>query len=239
MKKHIVILLSVFITLMAPIPSYAHEISIIIAKQDFVFYHLDCTVDPILVDDKTLAPLREISEEFHFNVFWDDFDQSIIVSKEEIHIKFWIGNNRAIVNGEELFLHTAPRLLNDKTMIPIRDICEMLNIKVFWKQGVESKAFIWLSEFDLLTEEDIMPNENFYKLDTDIPFYCLNSLGETNRGIKIGDSYERVLALYGMPHQHSHNVLKYYTPYSPNSSDGSTLIFHFQDEKVTSVEIDF
>ncbi len=94
----------------------------------------------------------------------------------------------------------------------------------------------------LLNNEDVQPDGNYSQLQEGIPYYALKNTGATARGIRLGDTYEDVIEKYGTPHSVSHKettILEYYTPYFPNSSSGSTLIFQTENNVVTTVELDY
>lgn len=245
-KLILMIVFAIIVTSTIPINSLSYQddgytINIIIAKENFSFYYLESDVHPVLRDDTTLVPLRHIAEEFQFDVKWNEAEQSITVSKNEKEIKMWLDNNVALVNGDKTILNTSPMLLNERTMIPLRYVCEFFELKVLWKEYSENNAYIWLSQFELLKNDDVIPNDNYYRLDEDVPYYVLSNGGETARGIKIGDSYDTVLKLYGTPHKSADNntYIEYYSPYLPNSSSGCTLIFYFENENVSSIELDY
>ncbi|MDH7577417.1 MAG: copper amine oxidase N-terminal domain-containing protein [Bacillota bacterium] len=57
------------------------------------------------------------------------------------NVKLWIGQNKAVVNGESKTLDTAPMLYEDRTMVPLRFIAESLGANVQWDPA-EQKIMI-------------------------------------------------------------------------------------------------
>lgn len=87
-------------------------------------------IDP--TTNRTLVPLRFISEAFGADVQWDDLTRSVIVKLNDKEIKLQIGNTQASVNGEIVSLDQPPVIKNDRTMVPIRFISESLGADVQW-----------------------------------------------------------------------------------------------------------
>jgi hypothetical protein len=56
-------------------------------------------------------------------------------------VDLWIGKNTASVNGTQTITDAAPRLVNSRTMLPLRFISESLGSEVKW-DGNASKVTI-------------------------------------------------------------------------------------------------
>lgn len=219
------------------------DISIIICKEDMKFSYLQCDIAPFLKGGYTMVQLRPVAETFQFDVLWNEYEKSVTISKDSDCIKLWIGQSEITVNGTKTNLPIQPEISNGMTIIPLRYVCEFLNLNVLWKQYSQTQSFIWLSTLTMLNEQDVIPDENYCSVWEGVPYYTLKSDGTTYRGIKIGDSYKKVIDLYGIPHTvntigNNRKSLEYYTVYFPNSSSGSTLIFDFENENLISVSLD-
>lgn len=93
---------------------------------------------PYVENDRTLVPLRVISEEFGALVSWDDALQEATIEKDGNVVKVAIGAGIASVNGEEKPLDTPAVLFEDSiTMVPIRFISENLGYSVDYVSGLE------------------------------------------------------------------------------------------------------
>lgn len=79
---------------------------------------------PFVENDITLVPLRVITEAFGARVEWKESEKNIILSYDDIEIKLWIGKTEATIGDKKIDLQTAPVIINDKTMVPIRFITE-------------------------------------------------------------------------------------------------------------------
>ena len=89
-------------------------------------------VKPIIKNGRTLAPVRAIAEALGSDVIWNEEAQSVTIVKDDIKIEMTIGNNIAYVNGVEVVLDTAPEIISDRTLVPVRFIAESFNLTVGW-----------------------------------------------------------------------------------------------------------
>ncbi|MBO5454570.1 MAG: N-acetylmuramoyl-L-alanine amidase [Clostridia bacterium] len=91
-------------------------------------------VSPVIVDDRVLVPARSIFEYMGSEVKWNDMAKiaSIIRKNDTIHLI--IDNNVAVVNGQIVELDVPAKIINGRTMIPVRFVSENLNMEVEWDQ---------------------------------------------------------------------------------------------------------
>lgn len=90
---------------------------------------------PYVKNDRTYVSVRFITEALGASVEWLDNTKEVIIRSEEALIKMKIGYNDIIINDKLDVLDTAPEIVNDRTMLPIRVIAEALNCKVEWYSG--------------------------------------------------------------------------------------------------------
>ena len=87
---------------------------------------------PIMQNDRVLVPMRLIFETLGATVEWDEYNQYVKATKEDISITMQIGNNTMVKNGQYITLDTAPILLNGRTLVPVRAVAESLEATVEW-----------------------------------------------------------------------------------------------------------
>ena len=87
---------------------------------------------PILKNDRTLAPLRLIAEALNFEVGWEEREQKVTVSKNNISFDLFINQNYIIKDGQKIATDIAPILWFDTTIVPVRLISELLSCDVEW-----------------------------------------------------------------------------------------------------------
>ncbi len=106
---------------------------------------LDLDVNPIMVNDRILVPVRGICEALGANVKWDNENRKITVNKEDKIIILQVDNKKAIVNGKEIDLDVPAKIINGRTLIPARFVSENLECDINYKQGtaiITSRDFI-------------------------------------------------------------------------------------------------
>lgn len=95
-------------------------------------------MDPIVLDNRVLVPVREVFEKFGGKVSWSDETQSVTLdftntlSKENRKIVLTIGSRTATVDGESIRLDVPAKIINGKTMVPARFIAEQAGFDVQW-----------------------------------------------------------------------------------------------------------
>lgn len=84
-------------------------------------------------NDRTLVPVRFISETFGAKVGWDADNKIVTILSDGIDISMQIGSSSYSVNQAAKEMDTAPIIKNDRTMVPLRAIGEALGKKVFYE----------------------------------------------------------------------------------------------------------
>ncbi|MBR5535529.1 MAG: chitobiase/beta-hexosaminidase C-terminal domain-containing protein, partial [Clostridia bacterium] len=79
---------------------------------------------PVIVNDRTLVPLRAIFEAMGAEVVWDDAAKTVKATREDTTISLAIGSDQLYVNGEAVTIDVPAQIINDRTMIPVRAIAE-------------------------------------------------------------------------------------------------------------------
>jgi hypothetical protein len=87
---------------------------------------------PVIINDRTLVPLRGILESLHADVQWDQANMTVTATQGNTSISLQIGSKQAIKNGKLLELDVAARLVNNRTMVPARFVSEALGAAVKW-----------------------------------------------------------------------------------------------------------
>ena len=87
---------------------------------------------PIIVDGRTLVPLRAIFEELGATVNWDGNTQTVISTKGQTTISMTIGKKEMYKNGKLIILDVVPQLVGGRTLVPVRAVAEGFDCKVDW-----------------------------------------------------------------------------------------------------------
>jgi len=95
---------------------------------------LEFDVNPIIENGRTLVPMRYIFEALGAKVEWIDESQTAIATKAETKIEITVNSTEMIKNGEIITLDVPAKLLNDRTLVPVRAVSEGLGAKVEWDE---------------------------------------------------------------------------------------------------------
>ncbi|QGQ96634.1 hypothetical protein EHS13_18005 [Paenibacillus psychroresistens] len=88
---------------------------------------------PVIIKGTTYITVRPLSEAFKSTVVWDDSDQTVTITNDQTTIICQIDNPIASVNGNEVRLTEPPRLLEHRTIVPLRFIVESLGLTIAWQ----------------------------------------------------------------------------------------------------------
>ncbi len=84
--------------------------------------------------DRILVPLRAIFEALGATVEWEDVTRTAIAVKGDTTVTLAIDSNILCVNDEEIELDMPARLINDRTLVPVRAISEAFDCTVDWNE---------------------------------------------------------------------------------------------------------
>ena len=71
---------------------------------------------PVIVNGRTLLPVRAVVEQMGGAVGWDGESQEVTLKYGDDEIKLTIDRLSAMLNGEEKTLDVAPAVMNDRTL---------------------------------------------------------------------------------------------------------------------------
>ncbi len=127
---------------------------------------------PIIDEGRTLVPMRAIFEAMGATVFWDDSTKTITSYEPvgDVSIVLQINSHKMFVNEEEITLDVAAKIVNDRTLVPVRAIAEGMNSTVEWDG--EARTVL------ITKEEPSMPN----------PWQDFDTLEELNAVIGSGEN---------------------------------------------------
>ena len=128
------------------------EVSVFINSMQVIFPD----AQPIIQEGRTLVPLRAVFEGLGADVYWNDAEQIVCIAKSETKILLKIGEEiffryvcgdfdeilwAAIVSPEYLddmvgvlFFDVAPQIIDERTYIPLRFVCEAMGVDVDWEE---------------------------------------------------------------------------------------------------------
>ena len=89
---------------------------------------------PIILNNRTLVPVREVFETLGGKVDWINAERRVDVTFDNKVISLWIDKTTAKVDDKEITLDVPAKIVNNKTMVPVRFVSEQGNLLVNWDQ---------------------------------------------------------------------------------------------------------
>ncbi|WP_409228173.1 stalk domain-containing protein [Gudongella sp. SC589] len=139
MKKIIlIIILAIMLTYVIPgVPSYTEEGIRLYVNG----HHLSLDQEPVIIDGRTLVPVRRVLTAFGVDIQWDPSDRSVVATFPNTTMELGIDQSLATVNGQEHILEVPPTIIQDRTFVPVRFVAESLGARVTW-DGNEQIVYI-------------------------------------------------------------------------------------------------
>lgn len=146
-----VALLLVFIVSAVPAVSAEPPVSATLNGTEITFDQ-----PPVIIDGRTLVPIRAVCEAMGADVYWEESTRTVFIIKNDTKLLLAIddpylisGNVSSfsslvvmLLNGTYLNadytitkLDVAPQIIGDRTLLPIRAVCEALGATVDWDAG--------------------------------------------------------------------------------------------------------
>lgn len=128
-KRYAVILCLAMLMTMLAVPVFAAEpaASVVIDGKTVSF-----DVAPANENGRLLVPLRAIFEQMGAKVDWDAATQTATAIKGDTKVVIAIGSVEPTVNGKVSKLDVAAKLVDGRTLAPMRFVCEAFGGKVEW-----------------------------------------------------------------------------------------------------------
>lgn len=170
---------------------------------------------PKIEDDRTLVPIRFISEELGAKVTWDEINRTVKIDKDGKSFVLIIDSRLVGYNNGSSYEITdvAPKIINERTFVPLRLVSNALNININWDEAnrsvlidsskpSEEEANFEVNiishtaggTIDGKTELQMISTPTFAKLEGSVKFLLLDS--NTGKGFVIARGNEELLGSY-------------------------------------------
>ncbi|WP_017755227.1 copper amine oxidase N-terminal domain-containing protein [Calidifontibacillus oryziterrae] len=180
---------SIAATTFFQVPDYSQansSIQIVIYEEVYPFKNA-----PIIKNDRTYIPIREVAESLGASVWWNEESNSVGISKDGRDVSFIIGSTVARMNGDQVKMDKA-LLTNGITRVPLRFLSEALGMNVTWSdvsRTINIKSFPKLKarfvQVELEANTDVVPKSG------DVSGVQLYS-------VKPGDTLSKISSKFGM-----------------------------------------
>ncbi|MHC1679197.1 MAG: stalk domain-containing protein [Candidatus Cryosericum sp.] len=117
-------------------------------------------VPPVILEGRTLLPIRAVIEALGGTVAWDVANQKVTLTLRHTTVILWIGQQAARVNGELRPIDpgnslVVPRIINSRTMLPIRFVAESLGCEVKWNALLRTVTIVYTQSSEASTVADL------------------------------------------------------------------------------------
>lgn len=217
------------------------------------------------VPAKAISSILHLNLEYHdknyfksqyINKLYESHDSNnkngiVIYSGLEQKIIFFINSNDTIYSNLDIYMNNPESAKyqssafdgnvftqNGDVYVPLKYLVEFFGYNVY-----EDNQNMYVSNFKPISKDDVNPNENYILTDLNMGMYKLTDTGVTARGIKLGDSYEKVIEKYGIQFMSgdSKNGTLWYNipnPLDPLGSRGR-ITFDIKNGEVASVGLEY
>lgn len=128
-KKSIQIILTVILLISIFIPVYAADNTDITLKVNGNTVTFP-DAKPFIENSRTLVPIRFVAEALGYNVEWIHDTRTVLIDNGRISMQ--IDNIIAVIDGKEITLDVAAKIVDSRTFVPLRFVSENLYCSVDW-----------------------------------------------------------------------------------------------------------
>lgn len=127
-KQKNLFLIALLFVIFMPLNSFANSDIKLWINGDYV----STDVPPVIENGRTLVPLRVVSENLGLAVDWNGDLKKITISKDDEQFIFLIGQNFFQKGDSKQDLDVTPKIVDGRTLVPIRVIAEAFGQEVTW-----------------------------------------------------------------------------------------------------------
>ncbi len=141
--KMISLALTVIISITMFVPVLANgEISVYLDDEKIQF-----DVAPLLINGRTMVPMRAIFEKLGAVVYWDNNTRTAIAQKGNTNVSIAIDDTILYKNSEPITLDVSAQLIGGRTLVPLRAISEAFDCVVFWNGDTQTVRILSSKSF--------------------------------------------------------------------------------------------
>lgn len=157
MRKSFYIGFIILICILTRTVAFADDLTIILDGNELQF-----DVPPRIESGRTLVPLRSLFEAMGATVSYDPATRTIQVHRSSNRIVLRVDSSIAWLNGTPVELDVPARIVNDRTLIPLRFIAESLGTDVLWESESRSIFLETNSKSTPLAAKDFTDEEGMH-----------------------------------------------------------------------------
>jgi len=145
MKKIISLVLSAILFVsIVPVVFANDEVKVTLNGQNIEFDQ-----PSVIINGRTLVPIRVVCEKLGADVYWFEPEETVVIVKNDVKLLLEIGrkyigkfgvksfseiHENENLDLEEIDLDVPPQIISDRTLLPIRAVCEALGAEISWNE---------------------------------------------------------------------------------------------------------
>lgn len=160
-----IMIMTVFFSL--SVHGFENDVDVYINSQKIYF-----DVQPEIVHNRTMVPMRTIFEYLNANVEWEQETMTIYASRNYLDVQLQIGSNTMIVNGKAIYIDAPPMVKENRTLVPLRAISEVFDATVDWDGNTKTVYItVPLAEYIVDVDRDAEEQEEEQYIFEDPSYY--------------------------------------------------------------------
>ena len=203
MKRFLIVLLITFLIILgSTVFAFANqEVTVYLNDEKFLF-----DVKPIIEDTRVLVPMRAIFEELGADVEWDAQTGTVVATKDSDRVRLIVGETTAYKNSDAVKLDVPAKLIDGRTLVPLRFVSEALGADVLWDPQDKSVYITQLltlqvtekqyqAAYEMTDSDAVLKIPGFNIKDHQgLPDFETRYIGYSKYVIRFSNSYGNVLA---------------------------------------------
>lgn len=142
-KKIVSFVLVVMMSITMFVPVFANgEISVYLDNEKIQF-----DVTPLLIDGRTMVPMRVVFEKLGAVVYWDNNTRTAIAQRDNVNVSIAIDDTTLYKNGQPIVLDVPAQLNSGRTLVPLRAVSEAFDCTVFWNGDTQTVRILSAESF--------------------------------------------------------------------------------------------
>ncbi|MCL1878602.1 MAG: stalk domain-containing protein [Defluviitaleaceae bacterium] len=127
MKSAIGIIAFLFFAILG-VEVFAADIAVMVDGSRVVFHDQE----PVIIDGRTLVPVRGVFEALGFDVSWNENLRAVVMENEDYDVRIPIDSANFTTNGTSHSLDVPAQIIGGRTLIPLRQPLESVGVSVDW-----------------------------------------------------------------------------------------------------------
>jgi len=180
MKKFIsvILVLGIMMSMCTFVSAESDKVTVTLDDVEVTFPDTQPFVD---VRNRTLVPIRFVSEAMGAKVDWEGNTRTVVIQKGDDNIRYTIGQPIAYLNGEMLTFDSYGIIKDCRTLVPLRFIAEMLSCDVEWIDDTKTVVIKTLGEAEKFPEPKLTVHYPESENDTRMFWITLDNYREFAR----------------------------------------------------------